>query len=141
MSGMLQWHPAGVPPDFVPDPEAAAKPVRRRFTADYKRSMVEQSDPCRDAGGTGGLLRRDGLWFLPSVHLAAPGAAGGTPPRSGARKTTGSPPVEANRKLIAANARLIERLEDPELIIDVRKKDLQLCWRPIPDTQIDEGTE
>jgi hypothetical protein len=39
----------------VPDPEVAAKPKRRRFTADYKRSIVEQAEAGQDAGAIGSL--------------------------------------------------------------------------------------
>ena len=51
----------------VPDPEVAAKPKRRRFTADYKRSIVEQAEAGQDAGAIGSLLRREGLY---SSHLS-----------------------------------------------------------------------
>jgi hypothetical protein len=40
----------------VSDPEVAAKPKRRRFTADYKRSIVEQAEAGQDAGAIGSLL-------------------------------------------------------------------------------------
>ena len=60
--------PPVVPPASVPDPEVAAKPARRRFTADYKRSIVEQADACQDAGAVGALLRREGLY---SSHLSS----------------------------------------------------------------------
>jgi regulator of replication initiation timing len=62
-------------------------------------------------------------------------------PKKRGRKTTVSPLVEENRKLVAANARLTKRLENAELIIDVQKKLAALLGRPIPDTKIDEGNE
>src|ERR1700693_2991598 len=36
--------PMAVPRPSIPDSEVPAKPKRRRFTADYKRSIVEQAD-------------------------------------------------------------------------------------------------
>jgi len=64
-------NPAGAPaPGFrlpVPDSEVTARPHRRRFTAEYKRSIVEQADAAQDAGAVGALLRREGLY---SSHLA-----------------------------------------------------------------------
>lgn len=134
----------GAPSGSVPDPEVAAKPARRRFTADYKRSMVEQADACQDTGAVGALLRREGLY---SSHLstwrrqARQGELAGLTPKKRGRKVTVSPLVEENRKLVAANARLQKRLENAELIIDVQKKLAALLGRPIPDTKIDEGNE
>jgi transposase-like protein len=43
-----------------------ARPCRRRFTAEYKRSMIDQADAAQDAGAVGLLLRREGLY---SSHL------------------------------------------------------------------------
>src|SRR5271157_6084368 len=128
----------------VPDPEVAAKPARRRFTGDYKRSIVEQSDACQDAGAIGALLRREGLY---SSHLstwrrqARQGELAALAPRKRGRKTTVSPLVEENRRLLATNARLTKRLENAELIIDVQKKLAALLGRPIPDTKSDEENE
>jgi hypothetical protein len=39
----------------LPDSEVAARPRRRRFTAEYKRSIVDEADAARDAGAVGGL--------------------------------------------------------------------------------------
>src|ERR1039458_8369409 len=50
----------------VPDCEVIARPLRRRFTAEYKRSIVGQADAAQDAGAVGALLRREGLY---SSHL------------------------------------------------------------------------
>jgi len=63
-------NPAEDVPGFclpVPDSEVTARPHRRRVTADYKRSIVEQADAAQDAGAVGALLRREGLY---SSHLA-----------------------------------------------------------------------
>lgn len=128
----------------VPDPEVAAKPKRRRFTADYKRSIVEQAEAGQDAGAIGSLLRREGLY---SSHLSTwrrqsrQGELAALSPQKRGRKITVSPLLEENRKLLATNARLQKRLENAELIIDVQKKLAALLGRPIPDTPIDEGNE
>ena len=50
-----------------PDPEVSAKATRRRFTAAYKLSVVEQADRCETPGEIGELLRREGLY---SSHLS-----------------------------------------------------------------------
>jgi transposase-like protein len=136
--------PRAIPVASIPDPEVAAKPVRRRFTGDYKRSIVEQADACQDTGAVGALLRREGLY---SSHLstwrrqARQGELAALAPKKRGRKTTVSPLVEENRKLLAANVRLTKRLENAELIIDVQKKLAVLLGRPIPDTKSDEENE
>lgn len=43
-----------------------AQAHRRRFTAEYKHSIVEQADAAQDTGAIGALLRREGLY---SSHL------------------------------------------------------------------------
>ena len=61
----------------TPNPEVAEKAERRRFTAAYKRSILEEADAGRGEGAIGALLRREGLysshlstWRLCLVHLA-----------------------------------------------------------------------
>jgi transposase-like protein len=51
----------------VPDSEVIARPRRRSFTAEYRRSILDQADAAQDAGAVGFLLRREGLY---SSHLA-----------------------------------------------------------------------
>jgi transposase-like protein len=46
----------------IPDPEVSEKRQRRRFTAQYKRSIVEQAEACQNTGDVGALLRREGLY-------------------------------------------------------------------------------
>jgi hypothetical protein len=55
-------------PSTLPDPEVPSQPVRRRFTAAYKLSILEQADQCSQPGQIGALLRREGLY---SSHLTA----------------------------------------------------------------------
>ena len=47
------------------------KPVRRRFTAEYKMRIIEEADGCTDKGQVGELLRREGLYSSHLVELAA----------------------------------------------------------------------
>jgi transposase len=136
--------PMAVPRPSIPDSEVPAKPKWRRFTADYKRSIVEQADAGQDAGAIGALLRREGLY---SSHLSTwrrQGRAGelaALAPKRRGRKTILNPLVLENRKLVAANARLAKRLENAEFIIEVQKKLAALLGNPIPDTKIDEENE
>ena len=56
------------PSQSRPDVQVEAKPKRRRFSARYKRSILEQADACTKPGELGALLRREGLY---SSHLSA----------------------------------------------------------------------
>lgn len=51
----------------VTSEDPAARPRRRRFTAEYKLAIVAEYDACTDPGGKGALLRREGLY---SSHIA-----------------------------------------------------------------------
>gem|GEM_PF-5166533 len=46
------------------DPEVLEKPMRRRFTAQYKLGILEEADRCdQGSGQLGALLRREGLYW------------------------------------------------------------------------------
>ena len=55
----------GTPP-ARPDTEAVAKPSRRRFTAEYRLRILEEAERCTGTGEVGQMLRREGLYSLPS---------------------------------------------------------------------------
>ena len=132
---------APVPRPAVPDSEVVARPHRRRFTAEYKRSIIDQADTARDAGAVGALLRREGLY---SSHLATwrrqrkQGELDALRPKKRGPKVVVSPLVKQYRELQAANARLLKKLKNAELIIEVQKKVAALLGNPIPNIQIDE---
>jgi transposase len=46
--------------------EVTSKATRRRFSAEYKRKIVQEADSCTQSGEVGALLRREGLY---SSHL------------------------------------------------------------------------
>jgi len=50
----------------VPDGDPAARPARRRFSAQYKLATVEEYERLTDSGAEGALLRREGLY---SSHI------------------------------------------------------------------------
>ncbi len=43
-----------------PNPEVPERPVRRRFTAEYKLDKLRQADVCSEPGSLRALLRRKG---------------------------------------------------------------------------------
>lgn len=51
---------------LVTGEDPAARPRRRRFTAEYKRTILVDYQACTGAGEKGALLRREGLY---SSHL------------------------------------------------------------------------
>lgn len=99
--------------------------MRRRFTAEYKRRVLEQADAV-GPGGVGALLRREGLY---ASHLstwrkqrAAGGQAALGPKKRGRKPGERNPLAHENERLLRENTRLQKRLQHAELIIDVQKK-------------------
>jgi transposase-like protein len=138
-------NPAGAAPTAsrlpVPDSEVIARPRRRSFTAEYKRSILDEVDAAQDSGAIGALLRREGLY---SSHLTTwkrqrqKGEIEALTPRKRGPRVVVSPLLRQNRQLQAANARLTKKLQNAELIIEVQKKVAALLGNPIPNIQIDE---
>ena len=133
--------PAPGPRPPVPDSEVIARPRRRSFTAEYKRSILDQADAAQDAGAVGLLLRREGLY---SSHLTTwkrqrkQGSIDALTPKKRGPKVVVSPLVKQNREQQAVIARLTKKLKNTELIIEVQKKVAALLGNPIPNIQIDE---
>ena len=125
----------------VPGSEVVARPRRRSYTAEYKRSIIDQADAAQDSGAVGLLLRREGLY---SSHLATwkrqrkQGVLDALAPKKRGPKVVVSPLVKENRDLLADIARLTKKLKNAELIIEVQKKVASLLGNPIPNIQIDE---
>jgi transposase-like protein len=106
--------------------EVLAKPERRRFTVDYKRRIVRETDSCKGSGEIGALLRREGLY---SSHLAAWRAARDRGELAGAgtrRRGPSATPVDSRDKQIVdlerENRRLRKRAERAEALVEVQKK-------------------
>jgi transposase-like protein len=102
-----------------------ARPKRRRFSAAYKRSILEEADRCTEAGDIGALLRREGLycsnlttWRRQRQHGELEGAKRGRKPVSDQAKQV--------KQLQRENQRLKRKLEQAELVIEVQKKLSQL---------------
>jgi transposase-like protein len=118
-----------------------ARPRRRRFTAEYKRSILDQADAAQDSRTVGALLRREGLY---ASHLTTwrrqrkQGEIDALTAKKRGPKVVVSPLVKQNRELQATNDRLTRKLKNAELIIEVQKKVAALLGNPIPNIQIDE---
>jgi transposase-like protein len=112
----------------VPDPEVVPRAKRRRFTAEYKLSVVEEAGRCSEPGEVGALLRREGLY---SSHLSnwrrqrAEGQLRALAERKRGRKSQEQQVHELD-ELRREKEQLQVRLQQAELIIEVQKKLSQL---------------
>jgi transposase-like protein len=134
----LSSKPGKVSPPKV-DPEVNAKPERRRFSAEYKRRILEEADACTEAGQIGALLRREGLYSSNLVHWRRQRAEGALKALSPKKRGPKPDPLADEN---AALRRRIERLETDlkraETIIEVQKKLSELLGLPDPSGQKNE---
>ncbi len=124
-------------PRKTPEIEVVAKPERRRFTAEYKRRILQDADRCRQPGEVAALLRREGLY---SSHLAAWRAArrrgelaGLAPKPRGPKPTQSDPRDRKIAELERENRRLQARAERAEALVELQKKVSDLLGVPLPE--------
>jgi transposase len=127
-----------------PSPEVLEKPVRRRFSVEYKLKILAEADACVKTGQLGELLRREGLY---SSNLSnwrrqrETGALAGLTPKRRGRKAKLKNPLSGEvTRLQRENDRLKEHLRQAELIIDVQKKVSEMLNIPLK-TPDDERSE
>ena len=132
----------GVPAGDHGDPEVAERAVRRSFPADYRLRILRQADACTQSGQVGELLRREGLY---SSHLRTwraqrqQGTLDALAPKKRGRKPRDNDPlIEENRRLERVNKRLVERLRQAEVIIDVQKKVAEILGIPLQSPELGE---
>jgi transposase len=120
----------------IPDPAVLEKPVRRRFTAEYKLRILGEADHCTQPGQLGALLRREGLY---SSHLTtwrqqrnAGTLAGLTPKRRGRKANPDAALIAENERLKRETQRLSAKLRQAETIIEVQKKLSEILGIPLP---------
>ncbi len=108
------------------NPEVIEKPIRRRFTADYKLRILGEADDCTQPGQLGELLRREGLY---SSHLTTwrrlreEGSLQSLAPKKRGRKARcHDAATQELEQLRRENRQLVERLRQAETIIEVQKK-------------------
>ncbi len=124
--------------------EVAAKPRRRRFSAEYKLRILREADElAKTGGGVGALLRREGLY---SSLLAAwrreraQGEVSGLSKKRGPKQTVDPAGAKEVRRLTTENARLRRRLTQAEAIIEVQKKIAGLLGIPLSNHD-DDGSD
>jgi transposase-like protein len=124
------------------DPEVPEKPRRRRFTAEYKLSIVTEADACTNSGEVGALLRREGLY---SSHLSTwrrqrdKGQLQGLSPKKRGRRATRNDPLVAQLAQVRREKAAVERkLKQAELIIGIQKKACEMLGIPLTTDDEDE---
>jgi transposase-like protein len=128
----------------VANPEVRDKAVRRRFTATYKRRILQEADQC-GSGGIAALLRREGLY---SSHLTTwrklrkTGEIAGLEPRKRGKKPVPRNPLAGEmQRLTRENQRLQKRLHQAETIVAVQKKLCDLLGLTVPPIEQNESDE
>jgi transposase len=105
--------------------EVMAKPVRRRFTAEYKLGVLREVEGCKGRGELGALLRREGLY---SSHLTQWRKQRERGERQGLSRKRGPSPKQRHpltdkvMVLERENARLKLRAERAEGLVELQKK-------------------
>lgn len=106
--------------------EVVAKAQRRRFTAAYKRRVLQEADRCTKPGEVGALLRREGLYSSHLTTWRAARARGELAGEGAKRRGPKAKPVSADAKRIMQlereNRRLRARAERAEALVEVQKK-------------------
>jgi transposase-like protein len=137
---------AGVVPLQVnerPDPEVRLKARRRRFSAQYKKKILEEADGCKGKpGAMGALLRREGLY---SSHLTTwrkqreKAELEGLAPKKRGRKAKPINPLALKvRELESETRRLQKQLDKAETIISFQKKLSEMLGISLDQKENDE---
>ena len=125
---------------FIPaarEVEVSAKAQRRRFTAEYKRRILQEADSCSKPGELGALLRREGLY---SSHLATRRAArargefsGLSPKKRGPKAKAVDPRDKRILELEREIRQLRGRAERAEALVEIQKKLSSLLGIELPE--------
>ena len=126
-----------------PDPEVPAKAQRRRFSAQYKKKILEEATSCKSSpGAMGALLRREGLYLS---HLTTwrkqreKGELDGLAPKKRGRKAKPVNPLTRKvRELESENRRLQKQLDKAETIISFQKKLSEMLGISLDQKENDE---
>jgi transposase-like protein len=116
--------------------EVPSKPRRRRFTAEYKRKILEEAAACTEPGEIGALLRREGLYSSNLVEWRRAqergGMAGLTPKKRGPAAKEINPLARKVAELERALAKAERRAERAEGLVELQKKVSELLGIQLP---------
>ena len=102
-----------------------AKPMRRRFTAEYKLRVLREAEACSGRGEIGALLRREGLYSSNLTQWRKQRERGeleGLSRKRGPSPKPRSPLADRVRVLERETARLKARAERAEGLVELQKK-------------------
>jgi transposase len=106
--------------------EVVAQATRRRFTAEYKLTVLREADACTEAGEIGCLLRREGLYsshlYLWRKQRRARELSGLTPARRGPVPKATNPLAAKVAALEKETRWLTARAERAEALVELQKK-------------------
>lgn len=127
---------AANPGRTAPPTEVSAKATRRRFSAKYKKRILDAAAACTARGELGALLRREGLY---SSHLTKwrrqekQGAlAGLAPKRRGPAPQTVDPRDKQLAETQKALQKMTRRAERAEALVELQKKLSELLGIALP---------
>jgi len=133
--------PTTVPPPSAASPELSPRPQRRTFSAAVKLRILAETDRAVDTGGIAAILRREGLYSSTLTDWRPQRDAGAfaalKPLRRGPKPVVAQPAADLDQ-LRRENARLRQRLEHAEAIIEVQKKVAALLGMPMATSERDE---
>ena len=125
------------------DPEVPEKPRRRRFTAEYKLSIVAEADACTEPGEVGVLLRCKGLY---SSHVSTwrqqrdQGQLQALSPKKRGRRSKKNDPLAAELAQVRREKAAVEqKLKQAEMIISIQKKVSEMLGIPLMNPEDDES--
>jgi transposase-like protein len=117
-----------------PEVEVLAKAIRRRFTAEYKRKILQEADACTDPGAIGALLRREGLYSSNLTTWRAQRErgelAGLTPKKRGPAPKPKNPLAAKVAALEREVTRQTARAERAEALVELQKNHRARRTRP-----------
>jgi transposase len=123
------------------DPEVVPKAAKRKYSAEYKRRILQEYEACHEPGGRGALLRREGLYSSNITNWRRQRERGELAGLTAKKRGPKADPQAAeNARLRRENERLKKRLEQAELIIDVQKKVSQLLGVEISEDNAEEAS-
>jgi transposase len=118
--------------------DSAAKPTRRRFSAEYKLAILEEYERLTDPGAKGALLRREGLYSSHIVEWRRArdvGAMRELAPK--ARPTMRSAEQVELERLRRRNQRLEADLAKHKLALEIQGKASELLERLLAESDED----
>lgn len=123
--------------------EVRPRAKRRRFTAKYKKAILDEVNRCSQTGELGALLRREGLY---SSHISTwraqreRGELEGLAPKKRGPKARETNPLDKRvRDLERQCSKLRKRAERAEALIEVQKKVSELWGVTLPKPDDEES--